>query len=560
LIDSKTKTYQKDQDGTKKYYTWSFQPEREEGKPNPTATAQAILALRALKVDGIDKIIASSVNYIKDKKDEIDDSVTGTIDIETKIRLMGTLTPEIPFSHPGIQQCLRVLLIETSSTDNIVVSLLNKNLEKSNDFLEHLHKFKECNGSENEDIREEVTTDTREIYPTLLSFLYYLRPPTLKGLLLDYTEFKSEFESFVSKAQSVIVVGEVDEVYGSMMPPKVTIFSQPTLEPFLQCRYPNWKRYTLDWKFENINCVIVDKKEGLISCNPFKETGQYNIINHMEEDEVSNLINQLEEIVGVKIGSPEEEIKEIISEKFPKQSGIMDLKDLENNQLEGILEYFKLVPEQTEETLAPALVLNNRKAVENEFSRRGIFSRVFVNSSLKGLLKKSVDTDFTPFLVLDESSAYLLLNTKDTKEEEKVINCCSKCLRKSEKLFIAPDVHSEVKKFLEDKIKKGVRSERISKIGKDEIGEVDYETKFNELKQPDNLLHFTKNEKIAIVCAAQGEDYGVITNSWEVATMCKVNNIKTFSIMKFLEEEGKNKNIYRIFRVPVDEFRQEEAT
>ena len=113
-----------------------------------------------------------------------------------------------------------------------------------------------------------------------------------------------------------------------------------------------------------------------------------------------------------------------------------------------------------------------------------------------------------------------------------MINCCSKCLTKLEKLFIAPDVHSKVKDFLEDKIKGGAKIDRISKIGED-----DYETEFNVLKQPDNLLHFAKNEKIAIVCAAQGEDYGVITNSWEVATMCKVNNIKTFSIMKLLEEE-----------------------
>ena len=101
---------------------------------------------------------------------------------------------------------------------------------------------------------------------------------------------------------------------------------------------------------------------------------------------------------------------------------------------------------------------------------------------------------------------------------------------------------------MKDKID-GAKMRKVEKI------EDRYKDGFNKLKSSFGL-QFTKDEKIAISYVAQrGEDYGIITNSWEVVKMCKENEIKTFSLMKFLEKE-KNENIYKIFRIPIDEFKQ----
>ena len=516
-----------------------FRPEelgdKDENTPNPVATAQAILALHHAGMDINDETIKCSIEFIKNQKTSIETSVRDEIP-----------TKRIGQNYPGVQCCLQALLAyNIPHEDETVQYLLEKTIEFVNTISSREHKS---------------DLDKYSYYPTLTSLLFYLFPPA-KPVLIGSYEFQNIFKSFVSGANSIVLVGEIDIAYANLIPKNidVVVLRRGHQDPgILEEHHWMEKSVKVDDKFESMNCVIVDGNRGLLSINPFCVTEKYNFPVHLKGKEVSSLINQL------KIPPPPAQNssiikKEIVStlSEFPENREIIErgLEEMETAGLQGVLEYFKLVPEQTEETLAPALGFEDRRAIESEFSRRGIFSRVFVNSSLKGLLEKSVDTDFTRFLVLDESSAYLLLNTKDTKEEEKVINCCSKCLTKLEKLFIAPDVHSKVKDFLEDKIKGGAKIDRISKIGED-----DYETEFNVLKQPDNLLHFAKNEKIAIVCAAQGEDYGVITNSWEVATMCKVNNIKTFSIMKLLEEEGKNKNIYRIFRVPVDEFRQEDAT
>jgi len=527
-----------------KYCSWCFRPDEiynedyGDNSPNVVATAQAILALYYAGFDVNNEIIKCSIDFIKDKKTS---ARSPTKDIIPESR-----TDQ---GYQGIQHCLQALLIYNLPRDDEAVLYL---LRKTIGIVDRLYS------------KRRTPVDRYSYYTTLVPLLWYLFPsakpvskPVLKPLFLTPSDFKSEFESFVFDAKSIVLVGGIEYAYAKLIPKDARVL--------VYCRKPQeetlLKEHGWDYKWiggdktyvsENINCVIVDGKKALLSNDPFKDMGRYNSYKYLEGEEVSVLVKQLDEILDINIelelpkGGMEKEIKEIVREKFPKQAEIMNIEDFESNQLKGILEYYKLQPEQTEEKLAPVLGLRDRRAIESELSRRGIFSRVFINDDLKNLLEESINECFTRCLVLDESSAYLLLNTRGTDDEDKVIECFSDCLGSVVRLYVTLDTHDELIDFLKGKIK-GAKLDKITKIDKDESG-------FSALKQPDKLLYFTKNEKITIAYAAQSEKYGIITNSWEVATMCKVNNIKTFSIMKFLNKVGNDENIYRIFRVPVDEF------
>jgi len=516
------------------YCSWSFRP-GESTEYNPVATAQAILALYQTGIkDKDNNDIKGAIEYIRNNINAMRD--------EGRPYKTDRLIPEVSYishiSHPGIQHCLHALLMfGVSPEDETIQNLLKETVEM-------VPKLRATD------------IDLSNCYAILRPILVYLSRIRPK-ILWDFATSISEFENFVAGAKSIVIVGEIGDAYAKLIPKDahvIVLYRKPQEEALLKEHGWDYKWIGRDKTYvsENINCVIVDGKKALLSNDPFKDMGRYTLYKYLEGEEVSDLINQLEEILDINIelklpkGGMEKEIKEIVREKFPEQAKIMNIEDFESNQLQGILEYYKLNPEQTEEKLAPVLGLKDRKAIESELSRRGIFSRMFINDDLKNLLEKSINERFTRFLVLDESSAYLLLNTRGTDDEDKVIECFSDCLGSVVKLYVTLDTHDELIDFLEGKIE-SAKLEKITKIDKDERG-------FSALKQPDKLLYFTKNEKITIAYAAQSEKYGIITNSWEVATMCKVNNIKTFSIMKFLNKVGNDENIYRIFRVPVDEF------
>jgi len=515
-----------------------FRPEelddKDENTPNPIATAQAVLALHHAGMDISDETIKCSIEFIKDKKTSIETFLKDEIP-----------TKRIGQNYQGVQCCLQALLIYGTPYEDETVQYL---LEKTIKFVNNISSKR----------RHKLDLDKYSYYPTLTSLLFYLFPPA-KPVLLGSTDLQNIFNAFVSDANSIVLVGEIDITYANLIPEDkdVMVLYRDKQDPVILDEH-HWKEkaFKIDSKFDNINYVIVDGNRALFSSNPFCVTTKYNFPVHLKGEEVSLLINQLKKITGREIstrpvqdtGTIRKEILDRLGE-FPRHREIIEpgLEEMEAERLQGVLDYFKLVPEQTEEALAPALGFEDRRAIEREFSRRGIFSRVFVNSDLKELLEKSVATTPTRYLIFDESSAYLLLNTEGTPDEEKVINCFSDCLAGSE-LFATADIHEKLRNFLRGKIED-------AKIGRVAIIEDRYKDQFNELTSLHGL-QFTEDEKIAIGYATQGgEDYGIITNSWEVAKMCKENKIKTFSLMKFLEKE-KNEKIYKIFRIPIDEFKQ----
>lgn len=525
------------------YCSWSFRP-RETDDYNPVATAQAILALHFTgMVDKENTNIRCAIEYLKNNKTNMVDGVgrdgENLYKTEMLVKRVGSTSRAF---YPGKQTCLQAMQIFALSSKEEMQNLLN-----------------EINKEIVPDFKANDAINMCSFYATLRPLL--LQFPFAKPIvLLDSSASISEFKSFISEASSIILVGAIDTTYANLIPADtpVVVFYRDNQDPAILEEH-HWmeKAFKIDSKFENINCVVVEGNRGLFSSTPFCVTDRYNFPVHQEGEEVLLLIEQLKKVMGIKdipsrplqdSSTIKEEILDKLS-KFPKHREIIEseLEEIETEGLQGILEYYKLVPEQTEEALAPALGFVNRREVEEEFSRRGIFSRVFVNSGLKELLEESVGVTPTPYLILDESSAYLLLNTEGTSDEEKVINCLSKCLTGSN-LLVTADIYEKLKKFLKDKID-GAKMRKVEKI------EDKYKDGFNKLKSSFGL-QFTKDEKIAISYVAQrGEDYGIITNSWEVVKMCKENEIKTFSLMKFLEKE-KNENIYKIFRIPIDEFKQ----
>jgi hypothetical protein len=534
----------------KNYCSWCFRPdemnnqEYGDNSPNAVATAQAILTLYLAGFDTNNKIIESSIGYIKDNKTSIKNLIQDVIP-ESKTNQ----------EYPGIQHCLQALLkCEVPKDDESIIYLLNKSIKIIDDIVQKERR---------------LLTDSYFYYNTSVPLSWYLspfvKPPPRPKIAVQLSDFKNKFEKFVSKANSIVLIGEIDIMYANFIPKntQVTFFCRIQQEPAFLKNY-NWKINPLDAEksieLENINIVVVDEKKALISSYPFKAISyikKYILDNSLEGDEIFDYINQLGIKIPINHGRTiKKEILDLI--EFPKHREIMEqeLETLEPAGLQGILEYFKLIPEITEKTLAPALGLVDRRSVEREFSVKGIFSRVFVNSTLRNLVEQSVDKVYTKFLVLDESSASLLLNTKEPADKKRVIECFSDCLDSIKKLFVTSDIYDELLKFL-GRIEKS-RSEKIVEI--DDV----YINKFEKLKRP-GQLQFTKNEKTVIgyVAEQRKEDfeqgkknYGIITNSWEVVKMCKDNEIETFSIMKFLKERGDG-NIYKLFRVPIDEFRQE---
>jgi rRNA-processing protein FCF1 len=506
------------------YCSWSFRP-KETTDYNPVATAQAILALHQAGIkDKDDDNIQDAIEYIKNNKNAMRD--------KGKLYKTDELIPEVGYithiSHPGIQHCLHALLMfGISPKDGIIQNLLKETVEMATKLKATDINLSNC-------------------YAILRPLLLYLSL-TKPKILLDSATFISEFESFISKAEnSIILIGEIDTAYAKVLEEQskdrkinIKVYHPPKQDKLL-IQDRNWNLIETDWRFENIHCAIVDKKEGLFSSKPFRETDYYNIIKRLNDDEVSNLINQLKGIIGIK---PEEEIKEIVGKKFPEQSKIMTLEDLESNQLEGILEYYKPNPEYSE-AIPSSLGFaggEKRENIEVGFTSRGIISRVFMNGELENLIKKEIKDEN---LVMDESSAYLLLQSDKIEEIEENIKIL---LRRhgpvKGELHVLSKVHDRLDKLMKDLKSKEIYKGRVRKIGDKNI---DAEIESERYYLSDNekiLITFTKKEK-----------YGIITNTWEVAKRCMELGINVYSLVKFLD---KNEKTYKMFRIPIDLLRDE---
>ena len=154
-------------------------------------------------------------------------------------------------------------------------------------------------------------------------------------------------------------------------------------------------------------------------------------------------------------------------------------------------------------------------------------------------MERSMSDDNDNPLVLDESSAYLILNCGDN--EEKILK---KCLAGIEEFYVTSDIYDKIEAHLEP------AQRRILKKIEDKNNE--YIDAFESLQEALPNYRFNENEKIEIgliITKGVGE-IGIITNSWEVAKACKESNIKTFSLMKFLDKDA---DTYKLFRIPVDE-------
>lgn len=537
-------------DDEHKHRSWSFQPDKptESGKPtnNPTATAHAILTLFVIDRNVTDKVIDYAINYIKDKKNEIAYTADKTVYLETKISVGGpggATTSDISFPHAGIQQCLQALLtVGESSEDESVQYILKANLEKSNEFIGHLQNFEECKVAADktalEGAMELVEGGIGDIYGTLLPFLYHLYPPTSKKpILRDSTGFKNEFGAFVSGAGSIILLGEIDTTYASIISKStnnVVVFYRDGQD---ECVLnPNWTRYYVGYKLNYINCVIVDESKIMFSNAPFRVMDRYNICDYLDGDGVSEFIKQIEEITGKVIRKDwidrifEAEGMKNFSEHWAKymKSGLETMNP-EGEVQEGILQYFKHNPEYTEAS-PTSLCFDSREDAEIKLASHGIISRVFTNGELIGLIKNEIkDKNF----VLDESSAYLLANSIKIED-----NIKSLLATPVEDLYIPIDVHA----ILENVTLPSSTTQRLQKIDDKDVDPAEIESERYSL---------TENEKIAIAFTNIQKDskYGMITNSWEVAKVCMELDINVYSLVKFLDRDEET---YKMFRIPID--------
>lgn len=510
------------------YCSCSFIPGRQGVKRNPIATAQAILALYHAGVTTEEKndIIERAIKYIKSSKDDMFDEWP-----YKKERLPQRIGQIESTFHPGIQQCLQALLIfDVSPEDKTVQNLLSE-------LIKIVPKLK-----------RDDDVDMSVCYATIRPLLLVL-PFARRMALLNSSASIGEFESFVSGAKSIALLGEIDDAHATLIPDdaQVTVL----------CRAPHEKTLlkTYGWDYTRIesakihvlgtvNCVIVDGEKALLSCNPFKDAGIYNFRKHLKGGEVSSLVEQLENITNIKIPINGRDTKQEILDKlsaFPKHCEIVEaeLENMETEGLQGILEYVSLNPKYAEGAeLASALGLDDRESVEKKLGEKGVFSRVFVDLELKNLMEKSMtDMDVHP-LVLDESSAYLILNCSDN--EKKIIE---KCLEGIETLHVTSDLYTKIVAHLETTERDGI--EKIE----NEDACIDA---FKNLQETLPDYHFNKNEKIEIgfMIAKRKDKIGIITNSWEVARVCKENDIRIFSLMKFLDKDA---DTYKLFRIPVDE-------
>lgn len=504
-----------------KYCSCCFRPEEiddtEENTLNPVATAQAILALHYAGMDIDDKTIKCSIEFVKNKKTSIENSVKDEIPPR-----------RIAQNYQGIQHCLQALLCcQVSHEDEAVRYLLRETLDKVDVIFNKKRKS---------------PTDKYAYYTSLAPILWYLYPstmpevkPILKPILLGPSEFRSEFESFIAKREnSIILIGEIDAAYAKILDEqsksrdiKVTVYHPPKQDGLL-IQDRNWDLIEMDWRFENLHCAIVDDKEGLFSSGPFRESKYFNIIKRLDDEELSNLISQLNGIIGVK---SEEEIKEIVSKNFPKQSEKMNVKDLEGNQLEGILTYYKFKPEYSEAVPSSLGFAGgeSREDIEVKFSKRGIISRLFMNSELESLIKNEINDNN---LVMDESSAFLLLNSSNMEKDIRTILDVVKG-----DLYVLSDIHKRLAHL------------RLVNTAGGRLHPIDDESIDPEIRS--GHYHLTKNEKIVISYTRKnkGTKHGIITNTWEVTKVCMEHDINVYSLVKFVD---KDEETYNMFRIPVD--------
>jgi hypothetical protein len=512
------------------YCSWSFRPGESDDRNmvNPVATAQAILALHyctEASNEGDDDI-NRAIEYIKSKKSDMRDEG----ELYKTERLVRPIDMVTHVPHPGVQQCIQALLIyDTSTKDGVVQNLLNEVIN----MVPHLSKG---------------VIDRCSYYAALRPLLLSL-PSTRRMVLLDSSASISEFKSFVSGAKSITLVGELCDAHAKLIPndAQVTILCQAPYEKTLPDTY-GWESNFMSGDAIHalgaINCIIVDGEKALLSRDPFKDMGRYNFHKYLKGGEVSDLIKQLENSTNIEIpingGDIKQEILDKLSE-FPNHCEIIEpeLEKMETEGLQGILEYVSLNPKYAEGAeLASALGLEGRESVERELSEKGVFSRIFVNSKLKNLMEHSMFDDNDNPLVLDESSAYLILNCGDNKEK-----ILKKCLAGIEEFYVTSDIYDKIEAHL------GAAQHRILKKIEDKDNK--YIDAFESLQEALPNYHFNENEKIEIgfiITKGVGE-IGIITNSWEVTKTCKENNIRTFSLMKFLD---KNADTYKLFRIPVD--------
>jgi len=260
---------------------WSFRPGKLLDEYNPVATAQAILALYHTGVTDKDDInIKCAINYIKNNKSDMSDEES-PYKTERLVQRVGQITH---ISHAGIQQCLQALLLfEISPEDEMVQDLLNEVIK----IIPNLNKDDEL----------DISSCYATIRPLLLSL-----PSTRPMVLLDSSALINEFKSFISGAESILLVGEIDRTYANFIPEttRVTVFCRDAQEE-LVLEDHGWKdnSYWIDCRFETINCVIADEIKGLFSTIPFKAIkNRYNRLGYLKSDEVSLLIDQLEESTG----------------------------------------------------------------------------------------------------------------------------------------------------------------------------------------------------------------------------------------------------------------------
>lgn len=504
------------------YCSWSFKPGENEDY-NPVATAQAILALYFAGVtDENNEIIKYSIEYIKNNEDLMTD--TGKIYLREE--LFPTVGDFDSNSHPGTQQCLHALIkFNVPLTDNTVQNLLKKTCEIT------------------KKLQPDEAKDLSNCYAFLQPLLLTFMNQGQSERLIKSSTFLKEFQSFVSGAESIDLLGEVDSTYAQIIAkvPNVHLICRdeqdfPILETYGLINYSILDKTC---RLDHFNCIIVDKKKALISTNPFKNINQYNYFNCIDGERALDLINQINEITNEKNKSQksfEEDLSTIVGKKYPNhwnqcmKPNLVNINDKLSNG--AILEYFNHNPDYTE-AIPETLGFESKENAEKQFAKYGIISRVFTNGTLEKIMKNDIKDDS---LVMDESSAYLLLNSPELEGNIKSI-----LVPPVHDLYLLSDIHN---RLINEKFDNEMRG-RLQKID----GE-------NSDLQINGNYHLSRNEKIAINYAKNRtkSKFGIITNSWEVAKVCIEHDIHVYSLLKFL---NKTEETYKMFRIPIDFIKEE---
>ena len=279
-----------------KYYPWCFRPEEfgdseyGENTSDPVATAQAILALYRTGMGINDDTIKYSIEFIKQKKTSVKNLTVDEIPIK-----------RINQKFQGIQHCLHALLLfGIPSEDETVQYFLEKVIgtEKTIGIVDRIHSKQRRNRTE---------VERTSYYTTLFPILFYLYPPThyKEPVLLDSIGFKNGFKSFITGANSIIIIGGIDGVYARLLPTHAYVRflyrdeQEDTVVEFFESRGWECNCISIACGLENINCVIVDARTAILSSNLFGKRNRYGFFKYLEGDEVSDLIKHLEEITGI---------------------------------------------------------------------------------------------------------------------------------------------------------------------------------------------------------------------------------------------------------------------